>query len=944
MASVLNGSPADGTAEDCGDGAYSLAGLEFQRAVPDDPSPTVERAAEIKGGAGNVVFRQEGVEFPASYSQTAVNVVASKYFYGDAEGAAGGPREGGRERSMRALVDRVAGPVAQWGREDGYFRSLADADAFEADLKAILVGQYAAFNSPVWFNVGLWDAYGVEGDATAWRWNDGARDVAPLGPGEAYRYPMCSACFIQGVDDTLASIMDLAKAEAMLFKGGSGTGADLSPLRSTREKLTGGGRPSGPVSFFRVYDAVASVVKSGGKTRRAARMQTLRVDHPDVMEFAACKVKEDRKARALIAAGWSGGMTGADDEAYSSVAFQNTNVSIRATDEFMRKASGDDPDPTFWTRSVVGGRPVEAFDARAMLDAFASAAWECGDPGMQFHDAANRWNTAADTETIESSNPCSEYMYVNDSACNLASLRLTRFLRPDGSFDCDLFAHVVRVVLTAQEIMVDRASYPTEKIARNSHEHRPLGIGLADLGAMLMALGLPYDSDEGRSHAGAVAALMQAVAAWTSAELARAKGPYPAYAANRGSMLRVMGMHAEAAFNEDAHAFDGARMPWLHARRWWDAALESGRRHGYRNAQLSVMAPTGTISFMMDCRTTGIEPDIALVKYKALAGGGTMRLVNDGVGAALTRLGCGPDASAAIVAHVESTGAAEGAPGLKDEHLAVFDCAFAANPGGRSISLDGHLKMMAAIQPFVSGAISKTCNLPAEATVADVRNAYVEAWRLGLKAVAIYRDGSKGVQPLTTKRAGSEAETPTPAAPTAPAPSRPSRERLPTTRRAITHKFDIQGHEGYVNVGLYPDGRPGELFITMAKEGSTVGGLMDVLGTSISIGLQYGVPIDVLVTKLSHVRFEPSGFTGNPDVPIAKSIVDYIFRWIGMEFVDGYREANAPKRETRAPAAVAGAARPVQDDSPACPDCGGITVRAGTCYACVACGSTTGCS
>jgi len=1807
---------------ECGDGPFEVGGeggarggveagnpggLAFERAfsAPGREYPEVERTAEIRDGKGAVKFRQEGLRFPEAYSQLAVNVVAGKYFYGDVENGSGDPREGRREFSMRQLVARVADAISDWGEADGYFRDAASAGAFRDDLTAILMDQKAAFNSPVWFNVGLFAKYGVRGDTAAWRWDSSKGAVVRIGPGEAYEHPTASACmpygvrvnttqglipigdiergmrtgltystfdrngeptaivkaicngvryvmryrladgsslpmttdhrvfvrtddglkekpagelqpgvdhlvlgrtdllagggdlvigpirvtedvawlsgvmvgngfsgrpdtatsdtwevkvnteperdrvlavcdlygvpyttrqfhwgwtirgygeaarsfwetlelwgrtrdkripewvmsapgrlvrafarglfdtdghvsprdggrvmvgfsnvsrdvveklqillrslgiyaslvgfqperpdadrqycwkldvydlvsverfaaligftnsnkqagiearrpecgdarrdesvlvvsservgtslvydiqtacsefwaegvlvhncFIQGVEDSMDSIMDLAKAEAMLFKGGSGTGTDLSPLRSTREKLTGGGRPSGPVSFFRVYDAVASVVKSGGKclspsqlvftagggaktageladadeefvvlsyskrlgrvaakrarawwskvkpmvevttdkgvfstsadhpfvlrtgeavpaadlrpgqsllasfaarhsegyhyvhhdlgskdskrllhrmvaedvmgleidgrvvhhddedvtnsapgnlkllsgqsehqrlhaeklvaagahpfqrnkypkagaangmhraagfwsdggkaaayrerkseellargsaatmqklsrrsvmlelgyklinqghdistydgyvaarkavgrrvgvgrekqeaffarhfgsyegfyaelragnhevvsvfrapesrtvsieviddepddrrdwsehnyailpagaedgfgsfvfvlnTRRAARMQTLKVTHPDVLEFIDCKVEEDRKARALIDAGWSAGMSGSADEAYSSVAFQNTNISIRGTDEFMAKAAGDDPDPFYWTKAVVDGREMDRLDAREVLRRIADGTWKCGDPGMQFDDTINRWNTAVDTERINSSNPCSEYMYINNSACNLASLNLMKFVREDGSFDCGAFEAAVRVVFTAQEVLVGRASYPTAKIAANSHAHRPLGLGYANLGAMLMHLGIPYDSDAGRDLAGAVTALMQAAAGRTSVELARAKGPYPAFAANRGSMLRVAGRHAEAAAAarsaaawaggpESRQAWgDGPSAPiWDRACRVWEMeTVPGGEIHGYRNAQWSVMAPTGTIAFLMDCATTGIEPDIALVKYKALAGGGNLRIVNTGVAAALRRLGygvvvddvCNGDISrydqvAGILRHIEENDTIEGAPGLKPEHLPVFDCAFESTPGGRTISWEGHVRMMAAIQPFVSGAISKTINLPNSATVDDIRDAYVLSWRLGLKAVAIYRDGSKGVQPLTTRKveeapdaepfpeeekarrfaafdaimghafglAGERAEPgaayPTDAlertaeflrgrgagggeasagppslirtagfpkssdriaaedlresrfdvrdavraeavdardravmeratsdlvavvaaaeeAPAPPPKPAPRRERLPDTRRAVNHKFNVGGHEGYINVGLYRDGRPGELFITMAKEGSTIGGLMDAIGTLTSIGLQYGVPMEVLARKLSHVRFEPSGFTKNPDVPMAKSVVDYVFRWLGNEFVAGFRGENAPSRpadgpapaealEYEAPPAAPGRG-PSQEDAPACAECGAITVRTGACYTCTQCGSSSGC-
>ena len=851
---------------------------------------------------------------------------SSKYFYGDVASGNGSPAEGKREYSVRQLVDRVTRTIADWGKEDGYFATADDAERFYDELTALCLNQYGSFNSPVWFNVGLFHRYGINGPANNYRWDEETRTIARAGG--AYQYPQASACFIQSVSDDMEGIMRLATSEAMLFKFGSGTGTDLSTLRSSQEKLSGGGKPSGPVSFMRVYDAIASVVKSGGKTRRAAKMQTLKCWHPDILEFIECKINEEQKAQALIRAGYEANFNGA---AYSSVMFQNANLSVRCTDAFLRASEADEE---WTTRAVTTGRPMQTYRARMLLDKIAEGTWLCGDPGMQYEDTIQRWHTCPNTAPINSSNPCSEYMFIDDSACNLSSINLMKFRREDGGFDVERFRAAVRVFITAQEILVDHASYPTDRIAANSHKFRPLGLGYANLGSLLMASGMPYDSDQGRGLAGAITAIMHGQAYLSSAEHAAHVGAFDGFAVNREPMLRVMEMHRDAVESIDpsvpADLQDAARSVWAEC-------LEMGREHGYRNSQVTVLAPTGTIAFMMDCDTTGIEPDIALVKYKQLAGGGMLKIVNRTVPMALEKLGYDEPEIRAILEHIDAEDTIEGAPGLEDADLPVFDCAFAPPLGGRSIHFRGHLKMMAAVQPFLSGAISKTCNVPNEATVEEIRGAYLEGWRLGLKALAIYRDGSKGSQPVSTKSESSKesagpAAAPTPDAsivaraqvsgtpavemrPTSvePTPARvpsssapthaiqPRRERLPHTRRSLTHKFDIQGHEGYINVGFYPDGRPGELFITMAKEGSTIGGLMDVLGTSISIGLQYGVPLEVFVNKFAHSRFEPAGFTKNPDIPIAKSIADYIFRWLGMEFISGYREANAPKRPSSEP-------------------------------------------
>lgn len=953
------------------------------------------RTAEIKDEHGRTIFQQTDCEIPRGWSQLATNVVASKYFYGDVASGNGCPSEGKREYSVRQLVDRVTRTIADWGRDDGYFATPEDGERFYDELTSLCVNQYGAFNSPVWFNVGLYHRYGIAGPANNWRWDEETRTVVRAT--SAYQTPQASACFIQSVNDDMESIMRLAHSEAMLFKFGSGTGTDLSTLRSSQEKLSGGGKPSGPVSFMRVYDAIASVVKSGGKTRRAAKMQTLKCWHPDVLEFIECKTKEEAKAQALIRAGYEANFNG---EAYSSVMFQNANLSVRCSDAFLRSAENDQE---WTTRAVTTGRPMQTYKAKMLLDKIALGTWLCGDPGVQYEDTIQRWHTCPNTAPINSSNPCSEYMFIDDSACNLSSLNLMKFCREDGSFDAERFRAAVRIFITAQEILVDHASYPTEKIAQNSHRFRPLGLGFANLGSLLMGSGLPYDSDAGRSLAAAITAIMHGQCYLTSAEHAAHVGPFDGFALNREPMLKVMEMHRAAALAIDSSAPADLRAA---AGAVWAECLDHGRKHGYRNSQVTVLAPTGTIAFMMDCDTTGIEPDIALVKYKQLAGGGMLKIVNRTVPMALRKLGYDEPTIRGILDHIDEHDTIEQAPGLRDEHLPVFDCAFAPPQGGRSIHFRGHLKLMAAVQPFLSGAISKTCNVPHEATVEDIRGAYLEGWKLGLKALAIYRDGSKGSQPVSTKDESKEKEKETPVAlaePAPPAPQiiyQPRRERLPHTRRSVTHKFDIQGHEGYINVGFYPDGRPGELFITMAKEGSTIGGLMDVLGTAISIGLQYGVPLEVFVNKFAHSRFEPAGFTKNPDIPIAKSIADYIFRWMGMAFIPGYREANAPRRPGADESEPAPAGTPVlkvngvrsatiadlehaeavmgarayqqaaaqppvavsetpladglseqdrqfahfQSDAPACDNCGALTVRCGTCYRCFNCGNSMGCS
>jgi ribonucleoside-diphosphate reductase alpha chain len=895
--------------------------------VGEDPFDHVEwelRSARIANERGETIFEQTDVEVPKSWSQLATNVVVSKYF----RGHVGTPE---RERSVKQLIGRVVKRIAEWGDAAGYFATPADGQAFRDELTHVLVNQLASFNSPVWFNLGVADT-----------------------PQQA------SACFINSVEDTMESIMELARTEATLFKGGSGAGSNLSRIRSSREKLSGGGIASGPVSFMKGFDAFAGVIKSGGKTRRAAKMVILDADHPDVLDFVRCKWDEEKKAWALIEAGYDGGFN-VPGGAYDSVFFQNANHSVRVTDEFMRAVEDD---RAWQTREVLTGKPVETLRARALLRAMAEAAHACGDPGIQYDTTINRWNPCKVSGRINASNPCSEYMFLDDTACNLASLNLMKFVDDEGAFDVESFRRAVAVVFLAQEIVVDFADYPTARIAENSHLYRPIGLGYANLGALLMSRGLAYDSDEGRNLAAAVTALMCGQAYLTSAEIAEGMGPFARYQENRESFLDVIGMHKQAA---DAIAPAGVPADLLAAaREAWSDALARGRKHGFKNAQATVLAPTGTIAFMMDCDTTGVEPDIALVKYKKLVGGGLLKIVNQTVPMALQKLGYSPEQVSAIIRHVDEHETIEGAPELRDEHLAVFDCAFRPANGKRSIHWMGHVRMMGAVQPFLSGAISKTVNLPEDATAEDIMTAYSEAWKLGLKALAVYRDGCKRSQPLNTGRA-KEQPAEAGARVISLDEARPRRIKLPDERVARTHKFSIAGHEGYLTVGLYEDGTPGEIFLKMAKEGSTVSGLMDTIATMTSIALQYGVPLKALVDKFSHTRFEPSGFTNNPEIPFAKSVTDYVFRYLGSRFLQSEappdeQEADGLEAPVRAlpRAAVAGGSgraplapsRPAaehqafvnQADAPACTDCGSITVRNGACYKCANCGLSMGCS
>ncbi|QDT01316.1 vitamin B12-dependent ribonucleotide reductase [Adhaeretor mobilis] len=839
-----------------------------------DPFDTVKweiRSAAIKDENGGVLFEQTNCEVPDFWSQLATNVICSKYFYGEV-----GSDE--REYSVRQLVHRVTRTITDWGLEDGYFASNEDAERFYRDLSWLCLHQVGAFNSPVWFNVGLFHQYGVEGAKCNWRWDPTLKDVVQ--PDNPYEYPQGSACFIQHVADNMEDIMELARSEAMLFKFGSGTGTDLSTLRSHREKLAGGGNPSGPLSFMRVYDQIAAVVKSGGKTRRAAKMQSIKVWHPDVMEFIECKWKEEQKAHVLIEKG--GYESNFNGEAYSSIMFQNANLSVRLTDDFMHAVEKDEPWTTRWVTDSSKEGPT--YQAREVVDRMADCAWHCGDPGVQYDTTINNWHTCPNSGRINASNPCSEYMFLDDTACNLASINLMKFRGDDGVFDSTGFKKACRLFFIAQEILVDHASYPTADIARNSHAFRPLGLGYSNLGSVLMSNGLAYDSDAGRGVCGAITSLLHGQANLTSAELAEAVGPFDGFEENRDPMLRVMGMHRQAVehINEECPEalVDDARQTW-------DRVLAAGKSHGFRNAQATVLAPTGTISFMMDCDTTGIEPDIALVKYKQLAGGGMLKIVNQTVPKALETLGYDQPEIESILDYIEKEDTIEGASDLLPEHLSVFDCAFTPRNGVRSIAWQAHVTMMAAAQPFLSGAISKTVNMPRDTTPEEIGQAYVDGWKLGLKALAIYRDGSKDSQPLNTSTEADKAKDKE-----AALTAKPRRERLPDTRDSKTHKFSVAGHEGYITVGMFPDGRPGELFITMAKEGSTIGGIMDAFGTAVSMSLQYGVPLEDYVRKFTHMRFEPQGHTKNPDIRIAKSLIDYIFRWLGIAFLPGYREAS----------------------------------------------------
>ena len=950
------------------------------------------RLAQITDAQGNVIFEQKDVEVPKDWSMTATNIVASKYLHGKL----GTPQ---RETGVRQLVTRVAETIRDWGMAQGYFRTPEDGATFHDELVHILVRQYAAFNSPVWFNVGC-DRIEPNSDGQSWHWNQQTQQVEFGVTG--YRKPQCSACFINSVKDSLDSILTLAKTEGMLFKWGSGTGTNLSPLRGSTETLSGGGTASGPLSFMKGFDAFAGVIKSGGKTRRAAKMVILNVDHPDIQDFIECKMKEEAKAHALVSLGYDGSHP--DSDAYSSIFFQNANNSVRVTDDFMYAVVRD---TDFSTRSISDGTVVKTYKAKELLHTISEATWHCGDPGMQYDTTVNRWHTSKNTARINASNPCSEYMFLDDSACNLASLNLLKFA-PNGTFDVEAYRHAVDVLITAQEILVDNAGYPTQAIMANSHDYRPLGLGYANLGALLMAAGLPYDSDAGRDYAACVTAIMCGEAYLQSSRIAEQCEPLtpateptkknlaetnlgsnvmpggacPGWYINREPFLDVIRMHRASV-----NGINKGNVPtslFQASKQCWDEALSHGEKHGYRNSQVTVLAPTGTIGFMMDCDTTGIEPDLALVKYKKLVGGGMIKIVNNTVPTALFKLGYTHEQTDAIVSYIDATGTIEGAPHVKDDHLAVFDCSFKPAKGTRSIHYTGHLRMMAAAQPFISGAISKTVNLPENATIEDISDAYLQAWKLGLKAVAIYRDGCKKSQPLSaagTKTASSEKSSAASVLPVVEeedlnAPPRAVRHKLQEERASITHKFKVGDHEGYITVGLYPNGKPGELFITMAKEGSTVSGLMDSFALAVSIALQHGVPLELFCEKFAHTRFEPSGWSGNPDIGYAKSIMDYIFRWLQLRFLTGQQqmlfenlrlkaspesravspeESSSSTQESLAirdsgvragSVHAADALSSIVDlgDAPSCSFCGSIMTRNGSCYRCMSCGSTSGCS
>jgi ribonucleoside-diphosphate reductase alpha chain len=896
----------------------------------------------IIGDPSNPAFEQLGVEFPKTWSQNATNIVAQKYF----RGRLGSPE---RESSVKQMISRVAGTIAGWGREGAYFATDDDADTFEAELTHILLHQEAAFNSPVWFNVGFEE------------------------------HPQCSACFILSVQDTMESILDWNTKEGMIFRGGSGSGINLSNIRSSQEHLSKGGLASGPVSFMRGADAWAGTIKSGGKTRRAAKMVVLDVDHPDIQDFIWCKANEEEKAGALRDAGFDMRI---DGDGFTSIQYQNANNSVRVTDDYMQAVeAGSDWELT----ARVSGEPVKTVAARELMREIADAAWRCADPGVQYDTTINRWHTCPESGRINASNPCSEYMHVDDSACNLASINLMKFRREDGSFDSERFAHAVDVVFLAQEIVVTPSSYPTEQIGDNARAFRQLGLGYANLGALLMADGIPYDSDEGRNVAAGITSLMTGRGYRKSAEVAAAVGPYDEYDKNREPHNNVMRMHQEAAYEIDSTGVKGDLVDA--AREAWDEAVELGDEHGYRNAQATVLAPTGTISFLMDCDTTGIEPDFSLVKFKELVGGGQMTIVNRTVPMALATLGYSESEVEQIEAYINDKATIVGAPGLKDEHLPVFDVAV----GERAISHMGHIRMMSAVQPFLSGAISKTVNLPESATVEDIADAYTQGWKLGLKALAIYRDGSKTAQALRTDAGDKKSE---PAAAEVPAEPRPIRRKMPRERQSITHKFSIAGHEGYITAGKYEDGSIGEIFLTdIGKEGSTLRGMMNAFATAISIGLQYGVPLEVFVKKFSYMRFDPEGITSNPEIPFAKSMPDYIMRWLASRFIedldeledlgiltpevrarreaqqtlmlDDEPEANgsnggngnghsngggeasgasvAPTEALTDTPPVVPAKMSGSDLGPACEQCGGMMQRTGSCYTCSSCGNNTGC-
>jgi len=855
------------------------------------------RTCEIKGPQGEQIFAQNGVEVPSTWSDRASTVVASKYFYGEQ-----GTKQ--RESSVKELIDRVVKTISTWGNKDRYFATAIDREVFQSELTHILINQRASFNSPVWFNIGV------------------------------ERHPQCSACFILSVEDSMSGLLDLQSIEGALFKSGSGCGTNLSSIRSSKEKLSGGGHASGPLSFMRGFDAWAGSIKSGGKTRRAAKMQILNIAHPDILDFIRCKAEEEKKAWSLIDAGYDGGFN-VSGGAYDSVSFQNANLSIRVSDEFMESVLSDG---SFYTRNVTDGKECEQLQARKVLNLIADCAHVCGDPGIQFDTTINEWHTCPRSGRINASNPCSEYMHLDNSACNLASINLLKFLKKDGTFALEEFLQVVDLLICAQDLLVDNSRYPTKKIERCARNFRQIGLGFANLGAFLMSLGLAYDSNEGRQWAALLTSLMSAQAYRSSARLAQALGPFRGFRLNRKSMLKVINKHALAAQGHDFNAIPLELAD--RARNLWKEALAAGEKSGFRNAQTTVIAPTGTISFMMDCDTTGIEPDIALVKYKKLSGGGMLEIVNKSVPRALRALNYSDEIIVQITKYIEEHNTIEGAQFLKPEHLAVFDCAFQPTNGTRFISHSGHLHMMAAIQPFISGAISKTVNLPKNITVQEIFDIYVEAWRLGLKSVALYRDGSKRTQPLNIDRKDTKEII--------QQDSTPVRNRLSEERRAITHKFSVGGLEGYLTVGLYEDGQPGEIFLVVAKEGSTLSGVMDAFATSVSIALQHRVPLATLVRKFTYTRFEPSGFTTNTEIPVAQSIIDYVFRWLALKFLSTKEQLELGLRIAKstlsAVSAISVSSFRTQEDAPPCTCCGSsLMVRQAGCYYCLNCGSQGGC-
>lgn len=870
----------------------------FGEGNPCDSIKWEKRTAKIAKANGEVVFEQKDIEVPEFWSQTATDIVASKYFRGRLET----PQ---RETSARQMVDRVAKTITGWGFKDGYFATEYDAENFKQDLEFLLINQKAAFNSPVWFNIGV------------------------------HEKPQCSACFILSLEDNMGSIFEWYREEGWIFKFGSGAGINVSTLRSSKESLSLGGKSSGPVSFMKGADGVANSIRSGGTTRRAAKMVVLNAGHPDIEDFIICKMMAENMVKALETAGFKNSLEGGVFDPYTMIPYQNANNSVRVTDEFMHRVEMDE----IWElKSVTTGEVIETIKARELMDMIADVAWHCADPGMQFDTVINNWHTCPKSGRINASNPCSEYMHLDDSACNLASLNLIKFLNDDGTFDIANFKKAVDTMILAQEIIVGNSSYPTEKITANALAFRELGLGYANLGSLLMSGGLPYDSDSGRAMAAAITSIMTGEAYYMSARIASVIGPFSGYDLNRGSMLEVIKKHKLMAetlnydFGPVSHLMEESK-------RVWQMALALGQKFGFRNSQATVLAPTGTIAFLMDCDTTGIEPELALVKYKKLVGGGTLKLVNNQVSAALAKLGYNEAQINQIKNYILEKETIEGAPHLKDEHLHIFDCSFKAQSGSRSIHYMGHIKMMSAVQPFISGAISKTVNLPNNATVEDIRDAFIQSWKLGLKAVAVYRDGCKSIQPLTTSAGQDEKSKKN--------ISGYTRKKLPDERNAITHKFSVGGHEGYLTVGLYPDGTPGETFIVIAKEGSTVSGLIDVIATCISVALQSGVPLKVLVKKFKDMRFEPAGITGNPEIRFAASIPDYIFRWLGKRFLSkedqeeifgtpNDHENVSIDNQTK----VISQGR-INIDAPTC-YCGTIMRRAGSCYACPSCANTTG--